>query len=161
MWGTENHVSTSFKFTHTFWKSYCWNPADPNTVNNTLAPILWPHDAKCWLTGKDPDGGKDWRWEEKGQQRTRWLDGITDSKDLSLSKLQEIENREAWYAADHGVAESDTTGWPNNNNTIAGRPQGDLVWFQDTTGDRMLKLKKSHKCFGFPEPRKVMFTLLL
>ena len=97
----------------------------------------------------------------RGQQRTRWLDGITDSKDLSLSKLQEIENRKAWYAADHGVAESETTGWPNNNNTIAGRPQGDLVWFHDTTGDRMLKLRKSHECFGFPEPRKVMFTLLL
>ena len=29
-------------------------------------PILWPHDAKNWLTWKDPDAGKDWRWEEKG-----------------------------------------------------------------------------------------------
>ena len=52
------------------------------------ALILWPPDVKSQLIGKDPDAGKDWGQEEKEQQR--WLDGIIDSVDMGLSKLQEM-----------------------------------------------------------------------
>ena len=80
------------------------------------APILWPPDARNWLTGKDPDAGKDWRQEEKGTTEDEMVGDTTYSMDVSLSKPQKmVKEWEAWHAAVHEVAKSQTRLWLSNN----------------------------------------------
>ena len=71
------------------------------------APIHWPPDAKNWLTGKDPDAGKDWGQEKRmtEDEMVGWLHQLN----MSLSKLQElVMDKKAWHPAAHRVTKSHT-----------------------------------------------------
>ena len=85
------------------WDFFGGNDAEAETL------VLWPPDMKNQFIGKDPDAGKDWRQEEKGETEDEMLDNTTNSMDMSLSELQElVTDREAWHAAIHRVAKSRT-----------------------------------------------------
>ena len=88
-----------------------------STDTEVEAPILWSPDVKSWLTEKTLMLGKIEDKRRRGQQRMRWLDNITNSMDMNLSKFWEtVKDTESWHAAVHGVVKNLTRLSRMNNN---------------------------------------------
>ena len=81
--------------------------------------VFWPSDVNNWLIGKVPDSGKEWHQSQKRGSLNEMAGWQTNVMDMNLGKLREMmRDRKAWHVVVHGVAESEMTGWLNNNNKI-------------------------------------------
>ena len=120
------------------------------------APILWPPVVKSWLTGKDPDDGKDWRQKEKGMAKDEMV-SITNWIDTNLSKLWEIvKDGEAWHAAVHGVAKRRTflSEWTR-------RSHYDPECYPDRSYSLKQKFSKSSQTRVYQSPYRIKNVRLL
>ena len=90
-------------------------------------PILWPCDVKSWLTGKDPDAGKDWRQTEKGMTEDEMVGWHHRLNRYEFEQVP-VDGEGQWGLACcslWGLRESDTTEWLNNNKEVTGRGKTD------------------------------------